>query len=466
MTPTAAGDRPSIGLVRDRADRLILFLRQRPRLLVWVGLVLTLWTALAWTAPFVPVSRQWVEQKLATPDEDIHNLYLAASRARWRDVPGWFTGTWIYSQVGYYRPLTSLLYFFEYRTFGKNFTAYNRISWLLHAANAALLFLLTVSLFRERPFARVFYGLIAVQFFSTNQSSVFNSVSFSLGWWPAQNDVMSLTFGLLSLLLLDRYLVGGKKGWLVGALVAFACAIGSKEMGYAALPMAVALIAHRRRRLAWEMGAFVLLGGFFWFLRKLVVAHPWGQNFFTNWVARKAAFYWGGSPYMLAASHVWWPVVAAVSMMVIGTVGLRRRWPVIVIVAAAVTVMMLCAQFLEPDGTWALVLEGLGSYNVFRVVIYLLAPILFLHYWKEEPGLFALTALFLVFIPILQYVGHHYLYWPGAFLALADACFCACLVRWAMELRRTANWTVPGWSRLFPPQAVIAQPEQEAQIGS
>jgi hypothetical protein len=462
MTDQVIRNRSHVTLVGDLAARLVHFLKHRPRLLVWMGLALTLWTALSSTASFVPVTTQWIERKLATPDEDIHNLYLAASHAEWRDVPGWFVGPWIYPRIGYYRPLTSVLYFLEYRAFGKDFTAYNRVTWLLHALNTGLLFLLVVSLFRERRLARVVYGLIAVLFFTTGYNSVMQSISFSLGWWPAQNDVLSLTFGLLALLLLDQYLVRGARGRLVGALVAFACAIGSKEMGYATLPITLALIWHRNRRLTWEMGAFAALGLFFWFLRKLVVPNPWGQRFFTDWVGRKALFYWGGPPYMLVASRVWWPLIAAAAILLIGAVGLKRRWPVITIIVAGAASAMLCAQYLEENGTWALVLEGLGSYLIARVLTYVMALILFWKYRLEEPGLFGLSAFVVVFIPILQFVGHHYLYWPGAFLALANACFCACLVRWAFEVWRAVNWTVPGWQRLFPPEAVKTPPEKGA----
>jgi hypothetical protein len=454
---------PQIRWLQTSADTLGRALRRRARLLVCIGLAIAGLSALACTARSVPVNPGWAEERLATPDEDIHRIYFAAARASWSDAPGWFTGNWISPGIGYYRPLTSVLFLAEHRAFGRDFVAYNRVTWLLHAANTCLLFLLTVSLFRERPVTKTLFGLIAVLFFTTDRNSFFISVGYSINWWPAQNDVLSLTFGLLSLLLLDQYLVAGRRTWLAGALIAFACSVGSKEMGYAVLPVALALIAHRKRSLSVSMAGFVLLAGLLWILRKMVVTNPWGQNFFTPWVARKAATYWGGPFFLLIGSGTWWPVLAAPLVIAVGWWGLRRRWPIVCILALMIAAILLSSRFIGQMGEWVLVAEGLGAYLFSRAVAYLLAPLLFWKYRRSEPGLFAMCAYLVVFIPILQFVGIHYLYWPGAFLALADACFCAALLRFGLEAASTANWTVPGWRRLFTDEAAATRTQNDSR---
>ena len=72
---------------------------------------------------------------------------------------------------------------------------------------------------------------------------------------------------------------------------------------------------------------------------------------------------------------------------------------------------------------------------------YLLAGALFVRYARLEPALFTGAALWLAYLPVLQYGGgKHYYYWPGAFNALADAAFVVCLWHWACELKEGANW--------------------------
>jgi hypothetical protein len=191
--------------------------------------------------------------------------------------------------------------------------------------------------------------------------------------------------------------------------------------------------------MAWFAG----IGAFFWFFRKLVVPHPWGQNYFTDWVARKAVFYYFGPPYFLAAAHVWWPIAAAVLILSLFAAGWRLRWSMAWIGAASIVSAALCAQFLDPNGTWGLILESNSLAAIGSVLAYLSGILLFWRYRRQEPGFYAMTALTVVFVPILQFVGYHYLYWPSAFLAIADACFVACLFRLATELKISANWTLP-----------------------
>jgi hypothetical protein len=412
------------------------------RLLVWLGVLAATGLAVLNSAVYVPVTRGWVEGKLADPRDDIYNLYRAAAKAGVKDVPGWFVGPWLNKKVGYYRPITSLLYVAEYHAFGDDFSSYNRVSLLIHGMNTGLLFLVTVSLFRERKTMRVLYGLIASIYFATMSNSMWSGVYFSIGWWPAQNDLLSLTFGLLSLLLLDNWLVSNRRPWLIGSIVAFLFAIGTKEMAYATVPVAIALIWHRKRRATREMAFFAILGALLWTMRKLVIPNPWAENYFSNWVYRKASFYAGGPPLPLMLLGIWWPIVAAAGSLAIAPIGLRKGWPVITIVATIIVFVGLCAWFVPGGSTWMLIFEDGERLRYYNCLVYFLAPILFWRYRREEPGCFSLLAFAGVLVPILQFVGHHYLYWPGAFLALSDACFCACLVRCGMDLKETANWRI------------------------
>ncbi len=421
------------------------------RLCVIAGLVFTLWTSYYSTRPYTYVSPGWVQNELVK-HEDIHSLYYAARDASWRDMGGWWVGNWIYPGIGYYRPLTSMLYLAEHQAFDKNFEAYNYVSLALHLVNCALLYFLALSLFRHRPRARFLLAFIAVHFFTVPASPIGIGVTYSIQWWPAQNDILSLVFGLLSLLLLDYHLcitIQRKRRWLLaGSLVSYALAIASKEMGYIVLPMAGVLILHRTRGKLprWaviDFGGFGVIAAFFWTLRQIAVTNLWGTHIFFKGFVSKGMSYWTGPLYVLLMSRVWWALAVSFSVAIIVGIGLRKRWAVWKIVLLAAVASLLCAQFAGEEGSWAMVFISSSQETLRITLTYMLAVTLLLRYRRFEPGLLAAAWYVLVFCPILQFAGFHYFYWPCAITGLCDAVFCACLWRWALDLRREADWSLP-----------------------
>lgn len=415
------------------------------------GLVLSLWTAYTATSSYTEISSATIKAELSRRD-DFRNLYYAAKDASWRDMRHWWVGNWIYPGIGYYRPLTSMLYLAEYQAFDQDFEAYNRVSQKLHLINCAILYFLVLSLFRHRPRSRFLLGLISVHFFTAPASPLGIGISRSISWWPSQNDILSLVFGLLSLLILDYHLCAtqsrAKKALLVGALVAFIFAIAAKEMGYITLPMAAGLMLHRSRGrinrwVALDFGAFLAIAVFFWVLRKLVVPNPWGAHLFLPRYIPKGLSYWSGPFYTLFAAKVWWAIAVSCSVALIMGIGLHRRWAVWKTVLLAGAVSLLCAQFVGEEGSWAIIFISSSQETLRLALTYLLAVTLFLRYYKTEPGLWAAACYFFVFCPILQFAGHHYFYWPCAIIGLCDAVFCACLWRWVQDLRREADWSLP-----------------------
>jgi hypothetical protein len=453
---TAPGrqDRQTWQCLVDRANRLAeatwAWSGRHARLLVWIGLALCILAPLRLTSEPVHVTREGVRHELEQK-EDIHNLYYAAANASWRDAPRWWVGSWIYPDVGYYRPLTSMLFLFEYRAFGDNFTAYNRISQILHLANVALLYLLTVSLFRAHRRTRAFIGLVAAYYFTSTDSSMFFAVNRVIEWWPAQNDVMSLTFGLLSLLLLDLHLHRPRWTLLAGSLLCLFLSIASKEMGFIVAPIALALVAQRRLLGGGPWRAPVVLvtflTAFMWFFRRIVVPNHWGPALFRSLILDRIVTTWGGPPALMAKAGILWPAVSGVVLTGITVLGLRRRWPVLWIAALCAVAICAVIQIIEPEGTFAILLFYPDQVRLCSTVLYLLAVALFFRYARVEPALFTGAALWLAYLPILQYGGgKHYYYWPSAFNALADAAFVVCLWRWAGELKERANWEAqPGF---------------------
>jgi hypothetical protein len=419
-------------------------LERHARILVWIGLALCVAAAVPAGLERIPFSPAGIREELKRK-EDIHNLYYAAADSSWRDAPRWWVGPWIYPNVGFYRPLTSMLFLFEYQAFGSNFTAYNCVSLLLHLGNIALLYLLAVSLFRKHRQARVFVGMAAAYFFASSQNSMYFAVMRVLEWWPAQNDILSLNFALLFLLLLDQYLHHPKRWLLACSVLSLFLGIASKEMAFIAAPIALALVAQRRALGIGPWRAPVLsvtvLTAFMWFFRRIVVPTHWGPVMFRWQIVDRMLITWAGPGGLMARSGTYWPAAAAAVITLITTVGLRLRWPIAWILSLCAVSACLITQYLVPDGTFAILLFWPDQDRLFSTLTYLLAVILFVRYRKLEPGLFAGVALWLVYLPILHYGGgRHYYYWPGAFNALADAAFLVCLWRWACELRSGANW--------------------------
>ncbi len=372
------------------------------------------------------------EAALARMDE-VFYIYNAARASHWHDIWHWWLGPWIYPGVGYYRPLTSMLYFFECRLFGDNFTDYNYVSWVMHGFNCGLLYLFAESLFSNHNRFKRVYALAAVYFFAFNGNSMFFAICRAMTWFPAQNDVLCLTFGLLFLVLLDRALLSCSKPLLLSAYASFICSVFSKEMGYILVPIAWLLIYYRSGWRWKQMGWLFFVALCLWWLRKLLVPVQWDPQMLRWVIFRKACLAWLGPLWYLGASGTWWPIAASVLTLAIAYVGVRMRWKTSILVLVCVLVIGLCAQFVGSNGTWALLFVS-GSLEQFMWVMLFLVGILF--FWKyrnSEKGLFAGVTLDLVYFPILQYGGPHYYYWPAAFLGLMNAAFCVCAVRWLKE---------------------------------
>ncbi len=393
---------------RTVVNRIQEWAGRRSRLLVWLGLLIAVIAPIIQTPQDATVRSEAVRYELQNK-EDIHNLYYAAAGASWRDTPGWWIGSWIYPDVGYYRPLTSMLFLFEYQAFGSNFTAYNRISRLLHHLNVGLLYLLTVSLFRAHRRSRALLGLVAVNYFTSTDNSMYFAVMRILSWWPAQNDILSLTFGLLCLLLLDQYLHRPNRVLLAGSLVSLFLGIAAKEMGFIVGPVALALIAQRRMQGIGPWRAPVisitLFTGFMWFFRRMVIPHHWGPVMFRMLILKKLLQTWLGPPADMIRAGIYWPAAAGVSIGAIVSIGLHRHWPVLWIAGLSALAAGLCAQFIGEDTSLAILAFYPDEARLWSVLTYLLAGALFLRYARTEPGLFTAFALWLVYLPILQYGG-------------------------------------------------------------
>lgn len=401
--------------------------------LTWAGFAFAVAAAMLTTARLRDCGEERYRKEMAI-HEDFYRIYTAASHATWRDVPRWWVGPWIYPGVGYYRPVTSMLFLAEQRLFDRRFNSYNRVTWGLHGLNAGLVTLLTVSLLRHRLRWRVPLGVLAAIWFTDAGGPYGFALPAAIQWWPAQNDPLSALFGLGCLVLLDRYLVTGRRAWLGLALAALVFAIGAKEMGHAAAVMAIALIGYRRGRLSWAMAPFAAVSVGLYLLRLIVVPNPW--MLYPTWpmAMRKALVHLMDPFGMQALRQEWWPILAAALVVALASMGLRQGRPLWQIGVACMIAPALVAQLAGGEGGWALPLEPSGFSAYWGDLMYFAAIVLLWTYRRRQPAMPAVVFYLMSLAPVLGVVGTYYYYWAAAFRSVLIAVVCACALDLAYDL--------------------------------
>jgi hypothetical protein len=434
--------------------------KERSRYLLIICTLVSLGVGIYYQTDNVTYTPAAVREELAKK-EDVYNLYNASAAAEWGDIPGWFVGPWNYPGVSYYRPITSVLFFVEYRAFGDNFTAYNRISCFLHGLNTALLFLFVCSLYRNWPRLRLCIGAVGIYYFATDGTAYFFAAPRCISWWPAQNDILSLTFGLASLVCFDQYLLKGNR-WVLGAtILSLVASISTKEMGFMLAPIMILLALYRKRVISFGVGIALAVTGGMWGYRRLVLTHPWEPDLFRSLIPRKAFLAWFGPVYWPVATGTYWHCVAAVAVLLIFGVAALRRAHIAIPTALSVLIVPIIAQIVGPDPSFAKIIVGQEVKELTAIIVFLFALYLFVRYIRSQPGMLAALSFALVNIPILQYYGgKHYHYWPSAFLALADAAFAGCLFvvgKAVWETRELSVVTKPNDACLDSDQALEIQ---------
>jgi hypothetical protein len=384
--------------------------------------------SLAATAPVV--FNPALQQLYATSPDSV-SIANWARQATWREALSWWYSTWIQADSFYYRPLSSSVLWLEYLLFGWNFQAFTVVSWLLHGLNAALLAALAGRLLRDRGWTAV-WALVAVGLFNARlgpPGPYWKRAPVAAGiviWWPAQTDQLSLAASLASLLLLDRYLLAGRRrdGW--AALAAYGAALLCKEMSLCVPLLAALLIVYRR---AAKAGALLLVylavAVLFVFVRQAAVPYAWGPDLRKllqpSYLALKAAWYAEANllGYILpsAAGEGWLLVAAAAALAAVYALW-RLRASVVWMILAAVLLAALVAHLL--GGNFALLTMPRELYGLLLALLFLLGLLVLVR--LGDGRTWTLVGMVVaVHLPILHLTGPHYWYWPAAFWALLHA---------------------------------------------
>ncbi|MCX7598773.1 MAG: hypothetical protein N2512_07870 [Armatimonadetes bacterium] len=393
-----------------------------------------------------------------------------AEQASARDVLSWWAGPWIQRTSPYYRPLSSLIFWLEYKAFGWNFQGHVIISWLLHGMVCLLLYRAGLAWLRGNEPVRTGLALGAVALFNARIGPVgpgwvLAPITYGVvAWWPAQTDQFCLLFSLGALLCFDSWLTSGRRKRLLQAVVLWSVALLFKEMAVC-LPLAAGFVVLYRKgvcaaRLRFggdaeepiltkhlSMGLFwqVVLGGLvivaaYLAIRDVLVPGAWGPKARPiTYFLEKIVWFSAERPAGLLVTR--WPWLLAVSGFLAACIYLYARLPrrpsVMWVILVALLVSAGLAQLL--GGNFALITVPREIAAIATVTIFFLGLAVLAHA-RSGPTWPLLGMVIAIHLPILHVLGPHYMYWPAAFWAL----FNASLIGVVVELKVTGRlqWSI------------------------
>ena len=324
--------------------------------------------------------------------DDQHNFQFNGS---YRGL-GWTQLTWMFTSVhlGHYIPLTWLTSGLDYVVWGMDPFGYHLTNLLLHAANAALFFLVAVRLLaRANPaLTSEWVGLRLAALAAALLFSLHPLRVESVAWATERRDVLCGFFYLLAILAYLRWGdaqssgARGGRGWYGASLAAFGAALLSKSMAVSLPLVLLVLDVYPLRRLTLDRGIlrhaeqrrvlgekipFLALAAAAAVVAIAAVRHGATLALMSELgvVARLSvasfalAFYlWKmvvpvnlSALYERPDTFPWWDPPFALSGLVVVTItlmalGLRRRWPAVAAVWASYILMLLPVSGIVQNG--------------------------------------------------------------------------------------------------------------------
>ncbi|MDH7569058.1 MAG: hypothetical protein QHJ73_05675, partial [Armatimonadota bacterium] len=307
----------------------------------------------------------------------------------------------------------------EWLVFRERVLGFCATGWILHGANALLLFWLGWRLFAGSARRRLLLALAAVFFFTLPVGGNLGVAAAAVKWWPAQTDLLSFGFAAASLLALDIALTRRERPRLALPLFLGGLSLLSKEMGVLlALPAAL-LALHRRRDPRPVLLGYLLLSATLLWVRFFAVPDALGPRWKPWHLVDKALLLLGAQPgALVSAGSLEVPLSAALAAGAGWWVCRRGAAWYWALLALGVTAVLA----LEAMGdTWAAIVTPAG----FRCFLGCLATyggawVLF-RCRRQVPAAFLVGCVLAANLPILHVGGVHYLYWPAAFWGLLYA---------------------------------------------
>lgn len=354
-----------------------------------------------------------------------------AVAADWSDVGGWWTGAWIQHEM-YYRPLSSMLFFAQGKLFGHDFQRYCMVSWVANGVNVVLLMLLGASLARGSRRVKLGIGLFtATALLLAKHPELYQGPGYPtapvqritagvMPWWPVQTDLFSLMLGLASLLLLDRYLLSGRRGMLLGAAASFTAALLFKEMALCIPLMVPLLVLYRRRKRVLPVTAlYVGLGLTFYLVRTLAAPGASSLEWQGLHSFARLAFYAMHRLQVLVMSGDWFPLLGSLGLVVLVVVMTWRRIEWVWTGVAAMLWLLGSAEVFGGSFALVTIVDVMARFGTMLLFWSGLALLLLVR--DRGVSVALVVAVVAACIPVLNRMGPHYWYWPLAFWALLNA---------------------------------------------
>ncbi|MHB8994792.1 MAG: hypothetical protein ACYC63_06060 [Armatimonadota bacterium] len=461
------------------ADSISRAANSRPLLLPVAGVVISIVLAVLLNKGLV--FDPYAQQKWSTSPDSVA-ITQSALAADARTVVSWWHGPWIEREM-FYRPLSSMLMWAEARLWGYNFFPYTIVSLTLHALSSALVFLLLYSMCPGPRWQRALSGLVAMLLFNLGHhpsGPYWERARVAWGtmiWWPVQTDFASLLFSLLSLLLLDRYLLQWQRamyanGWhgrssgragaantavpkqtsakptvppaaesglecdfddspesclprltnkyLMLALVSFLIALLFKETPLVLIGIVPFMCLYRWVPWIKVTGSYAAIGVTLAILRTLFVPQASNPEWLGVYTFYKILSFVHLLTAELLANWEVWEVVAMATLLGLVYLLRRLRVPTLYAVLACVIWPFLIAALLSADHNPALATIDREMLIQLRLLAVYSGFLIALITAGREPALVFIIGLFAVAMANVNRVGPHYWYYTAMMWGLVD----------------------------------------------
>lgn len=317
----------------------------------WGSIVVALILALDWPWSMLAVARN---SDLVMFDL-IDQLYIvdALERAHtFRETLMWWYGQWSRSDLSFYRPLTSLVWWLQFQAFGgkeHGALGFTVVHLLLHAGVCALLLGFLRRLIGDRG------ALVAVVLWASGFAEKFTLPTPlpALGYWRDDPEMWTFIWCLLCLGSLLSYWQTGKRWFYAGAIAALVMGICFKEMAYIFPVLALLLLWHQKKcdmtvpmkARIWSICGLFAINSVA-FIYRCWALQGFGSRYGSNgsWLHRWALSVAGGRPaYMIVHGMIgaWGVVLGIIALWAL----YQRRYLLAGILAA------LCAGFIFVNDT-------------------------------------------------------------------------------------------------------------------
>jgi hypothetical protein len=261
-----------------------------------------------------------------------------ANAKTFSDTLHWWYGPWVQGHIcKFYRPLTSLVWWLEYKAFGPmGLRGFQTVHALTHIAVIFVLFGFLAYLTRDELTAAV-----ASVFFAAGFTGNFAlpSPAFAVRSWHDGPEMFVALAYIASCWAFVAYLRTDGRKWLALSLFSFLCAICFKEMAYSLPVMLLSLLWREKRLNEWRRVlpffamAAVMFAFRYWALQGMGFRMGSNGAWLTRWLSDVA----GLRPYITGNI-----AILSILFIAIGAyAAYRRRW-----VAATGALLLACASII------------------------------------------------------------------------------------------------------------------------